>query len=249
VLGTYEGARVIAPGTHDTASAVAATPLQQDDAYLSSGTWSLVGLEVESPVLTEEARLANVTNEGGVGGRIRLLKNVMGLWLVQQARLKTSHSYAELAQLAEDAPPHTAVIDPDDARFLRTGDIASDVADYCRESGQPPPPDTGTLIRVILESLARKYATVLRQLQDVSGQTVRRLHIVGGGANNALLCQLTADATGLAVQAGLTEATAVGNVLVQMLALGEVGSLREARELVQRSFSSRCFQPRETYWR
>jgi rhamnulokinase len=237
--------RVIAPGTHDTASAVAGMPLAADMAFLSSGTWSLVGLELPEPLVNAAALEANVTNEGGVAGTTRLLKNVMGLWLVQQARqgMPSRPSYEALTALAEEAPAGTAFIDPDDERFLRTTDLPADVARFCQQTGQPSPGDDGTLVRVVLESLALKYAAVLEQLQRLTGRDIRALYVAGGGARNELLCQLTADATGLPMQAGAAEATAIGNLIVQAMALGEVASLAEGRELVRNSFPVRCYEP------
>ena len=230
---------------------MAATPLSADGstAYLSSGTWSLLGLEQQEPIVSAAAREANLTNEGGVAGTIRLLKNVMGLWLVQEARRAFSRqgserSYAELTAEAEAARPFSAFIDPDDERFLRPGDLPAAVSAYCHETGQPLPPDQASLVRALLESLALKYAQVLRQLEAVSGRTIAAVHVVGGGSNNALLCQLTADASGLPVLAGPTEATAIGNLLVQAMALGELGSLAEARSVVAASYPVQRYEPR-----
>jgi rhamnulokinase len=244
--------QVVAPGTHDTASAVAGIPLSADGhtAFLSSGTWSLLGLEVDRPVKTDAALAANLTNEGGVGGTIRLLKNVMGLWLVQAARRALGRrgeppSYDELIALAEQARPFTAFIDPDDGRFLRLadGELIAAVEAFCQETNQPAPPDPGTLVRVLLESLALKYAWVSGQLAEVSGRCIRALYVVGGGAQNTLLCRLTASAAGLPVLAGSSEATAIGNLIVQAMALGELATLAEARELVARSFAAQCYEP------
>jgi len=249
--GEGGGPRVVAPATHDTGSAVAAMPLALDGAaaFLSSGTWSLVGLEVRQPVINEQALAANVTNEGGVAGTTRLLKNVMGLWLVQEARRALGEpgaeppSYEALSTLAEHAPSGTAFIDPDDARFLRTGDVRAAVTSYCGETRQPAPDDPGTLMRVLLESLALKYASVLGELQQLTGRAVSSIYVVGGGARNELLCRLTAAATGLPVLAGAAESTAIGNLIVQALALGELASLAEARELVALSFPARAYEP------
>jgi len=244
-LGVLDGVQVIAPGTHDTASAVAATPLAEDGstAYLSSGTWSLLGVEVDAPVITSASRVANLTNEGGVGGTTRLLKNVMGLWLIQQARsaLGGDVSYAELTAAAQATRPGTALLDPDDERFLRPGDIRATVATMCRESNQPVPQDAGALVRVLLESLAAKYARVVRELESVTGRAISAIHVVGGGSNNELLNRLTARATGKPVRAGPSEATALGNLLVQAIALGELRDLAEARALVARSFPARRY--------
>jgi rhamnulokinase len=238
---------VIAPATHDTASAVVATPLAADGstAYLSSGTWSLIGLELPRPVLTSEAREGNLTNEGGVAGTVRLLKNVMGLWLIQEARraLGVTLSYDELTAQAAEAAPFSAFIDPDDERFLRPGDLPANVRAFCVESGQPPPIDTASLARVVLESLALKYAVVLRQLEAASGRTVRAIHVVGGGSQNTLLCQLTANASGLPVLAGPSEATSIGNLVVQAIALGELRSVVEARQVVSECWPAQRYEP------
>jgi rhamnulokinase len=236
---------VIAPATHDTASAVVGTPLESTSAFVSSGTWSLIGLEVQQPALSEAARAGNLTNEGGVAGTIRLLKNVMGLWLVQQARRVPGLdlSYDELMAKASSAAPCSAFIDPDDERFLRPADLSHSVRTFCLETGQPPPPDGASLLRVLLESLALKYAVALRQLEAVTGRSVQAIHVVGGGSNNALLCQLTADACELPVLAGPAEATAIGNLVVQAMALGELASVTEARALVRDSWPTRRYQP------
>ena len=241
----------MAPGTHDTASAVAGIPLAVDGhtAFLSSGTWSLVGLEVDQPVMTDAALGANLTNEGGVGGTIRLLKNVMGLWLVQEARRRSPAgeppAYEQLMALAEQAPPFTAFIDPDDTRFFRLDDggLITAVEAFCLKRGSRRPVRSGTLVRVLLESLALKYAWVTRQLAEVSGRPIRAVYVVGGGAQNTLLCRLTAAAAGVPVLAGPSEATAIGNLIVQAMALGEVASLAEARELVSESSAARCYEP------
>jgi rhamnulokinase len=243
------GARVVAPGSHDTASAVVGAPLADRwTAFLSSGTWSLIGLEVAAPVVSEVTLAANLTNEGGVAGTIRLLRNVMGLWLIQEARRALwpsgdAPSYEELAELAEAAPAFTAFIDPDDERFLRPGDLPARVRAFCRETGQREPGDTGTLMRVLLESLALRYAIVVDELAAASAHPVRAIHVVGGGSNHRLLCRLTAGATGLPVRAGPVEATAIGNLAVQAIAAGELASVAEARQLVARSFPITSYEP------
>lgn len=242
-VGTHDRVAVVAPGTHDTASAVAGTPLKQDTAFLSSGTWSLLGFEVDDPIVNDRALAANLTNEGGVGGKIRLLRNIMGLWLMQEARRALGGSYDELTALAESAPPFSAFVDPDDERFLRPGALPRVVSEYCRETDQAVPNDTGTLVRVLLESLALKYAWVMRQLECVTGRRIGAIRVVGGGSQNALLCRLTANACGVPVFAGPAEATAIGNIVVQAIAAGEVGSLAEARPLVDRSFPAQCYEP------
>ncbi|HEY6056587.1 MAG TPA: rhamnulokinase family protein [Candidatus Limnocylindrales bacterium] len=244
------GIAVVAPGAHDTASAVAGTPLEdpRTTAFLSSGTWSLIGLEVHSPVLSDAALAANLTNEGGVEGTIRLLKNVVGLWLVQESRRALwpagdAPTYEELTGLARHAPPFMAFIDPDDERFLRPGNLPARIHQYCLETGQDPPIGAGPIVRVLLESLALRYATVVDELAAVSGHPLEAIHVVGGGANNDLLCQLTADATGRTVRAGPVEATALGNIAVQAIAAGELASVGEARQLIGRSFPSRAYEP------
>ncbi len=245
-------ARVVAPGSHDTASAVVGAPLAgPTTAFLSSGTWSLIGLEVAAPVVSDVTLAANLTNEGGVAGTIRLLRNVMGLWLVQESRRALwpagdAPSYEELAALAEAAPAFTAFIDPDDERFLRPGDpgdMPARARAFCAETGQPIPRDAGTLIRVVLESLALRYAVAVDELARASGHPIEAIHVVGGGSNHRLLCRLTAGATGLPVRAGPVEATAIGNLAVQAIAAGELASVAEAREVVARSFPVTEYDP------
>lgn len=242
--------RVIAPATHDTASAVAALPIDRptSTAWISSGTWSLVGLEVDAPVLDATALAANVTNEAGMGGRTLLQRSVTGLWLVQQCRRALARAgmdvdHRTLEGLAARAPSGTAFIDPDDERFFGPGDLPRSVRGYCRETGQPEPSDAGTMVRVLLESLALSYAGSIRVLERVTGEPIDTIHVVGGGARNALLCQLTADAAGLPVRAGPVEAAATGNILSQAMAAGLIGSLDEARAVARRSAFVRTFEP------
>jgi rhamnulokinase len=243
------GTRVVLPASHDTASAVVGAPLASPStAFISSGTWSLVGLEVREPVINEASKAANLTNEGGADGTILLLANVVGLWLVQESRRalwpdREPPSYEALVGIAEAAPALTAFIDPDDERFLRHGDLPARVREFCAETGQPVPEDAGTLIRVLLESLALRYAAALDQLAEASGRQIDSVRIVGGGSGNRLLCRLTADAAGLPVKAGPVEATAIGNIAVQAIAAGELGSIAEARELAVRSFPSTSYEP------
>ncbi len=241
--------RVVAPASHDTASAVVGTPLASPaTAFLSSGTWSLIGLEVPAPIMSGVTLAANLTNEGGIAGTIRLLRNVVGLWLVQESRRALwpagdAPTYVELAEMAETAPAFTAFIDPDDERFLHPGDLPARVRAFCAETGQPVPAETATLMRVILESLALGYAAAVDQLSAAVGFPVEAVHIVGGGSNHRLLCRLTAGATGLPVRAGPVEATASGNLAVQAIAAGELASVAEARELVARSFPVTAYDP------
>ena len=249
--GLAAGVRVVAPATHDTASAVAAVPTERtgrsDWAYISSGTWSLVGVETSSPVLTDAALAANVTNEGGVDGTNRLLKNVMGLWLVQGVRKSFARgdalSYDELTGRAEASPGLVSLIDPDDPRFLAPADMAAEVVAFCKETGQPEPHNIGAIVRCCLDSLALRYAAVLDTLSDLTGERPGVVHVVGGGCRNGLLNQLTANATGLPVLAGPVEATALGNVLVQARTAGELASLAEIREVVRASEEVSRFNP------
>lgn len=249
-----EVARVIAPGTHDTASAVAAVPFEgrEHAAYISSGTWSLVGVEVRRPFVNREALEANLTNEGGVGGTFRLLKNVMGLWLLQECRRAwsvkgTDLQYDDLLRLAEAAPPFAAVIDPDDERLLHPGDMPVRIVGLAAESGHPLRPEPGVIARCILESLALKYRRTVEQIERVSGLDVRIVHVVGGGSSNRLLCQMTADACSRPVVAGPVEATAIGNLLVQAMALGLVSTLEQARDVVRRSVVLQTYEPKSPH--
>jgi rhamnulokinase len=234
---------------HDTASAFIAAPLRERHAaVLSSGTWSLLGLEVDEPVLSPQAAALNVTNERGLDGKVRLLRNVMGLWLLQECRREwhaagIASDYDTLERLARAAPEEVPLFDPDLESMLRGGELAVRIASACSATGQAAPKGPGELVRSILSSLACKYRFVLEQLQLVSGRRVEVVHVVGGGARNALLCQLTADLSGLPVLSGPEEATALGNVLVQLRALGDVSTLDEMRELVAGSVATRRFEP------
>jgi len=242
---------VIAPATHDTGSAVAAVPLQDRNAlYLSSGTWSLMGVEVTEPVIDARTLALNFTNEGGVAGTYRLLKNIMGLWLVQECRRTWAaqgreYSYAELTHLAEQAEPFRSLVAVGDERFLAPGDMPARLQAFCRETGQPVPDTPGAVVRCALESLALEYRWVTERLAELTGQSLPVIHIIGGGSQNALLNQFTADATGRTVLAGPVEATALGNVLVQALAAGRISSIAEGRALIRRSFPLQTFTPRD----
>src|SRR5712692_1941150 len=242
---------VVAPGTHDTASAVAAVPFVSGKhaAYISSGTWSLVGLELPAPLINDATLNANLTNEGGVAGTTRLLKNVMGLWLVQECRRAwfaagNDYSYDQLLALAAQAGPFVAVIDPDDERLLRPGNMPALLVELAAESHQTLTADPGAIVRCVLESLAMKYRWTIERLESVTQREISLIHVVGGGARNALLCQMTADAGQRPVLAGPVEATAIGNVMLQAIALGLVDSLEQARELVRRSTEVRAYEPR-----
>ena len=246
---------VIAPGSHDTASAVAAVPAQTENwAYISSGTWSLMGIEAPHPIISDQVLSLNFTNEGGVADTIRFLKNVMGLWLLQEcrrtwARSGREMSYDQLIQLAVDAPPFRTLIEPDDETFLSAGDMPSRIIDYCKRTEQKSPRDEGEIVRCILESLALKYRWVSEKLELVAEKSIEVVHIVGGGAQNKLLCQFTADATGVPVVAGPTEATAVGNIMVQAIATGLIDSISDAREIISKSFELKTYEPRDSeHW-
>jgi rhamnulokinase len=241
------GVPVHVVAAHDTASAFAAAPLRSPDAaVLSSGTWSLLGVELDGPRLDARAADFNLTNERGVDGTIRLLRNVMGLWLLQECRRHwNGPDYDELHRLAEAAPAGVPLFDPDDDAFIAPGDMPERIAAACRAAGQPAPEGQGEVVRSILTSLACKYRLVLERLERASGRRVDIVHVIGGGARSELLCRLTADVLGRPVLAGPVEATALGNVLVQARAAGELGSLRELRELAAASAAPTRYEPDE----
>lgn len=251
-LGDYDGISVIVPATHDTGSAVAGVPTTNPKyAYISSGTWSLVGLEVKDAMISDAAFEANITNEGGVEDTYRLLKNVMGLWILQQCRATWAneghdYSYDALVQMASDAVPLQTIVDVDDGRFLTAGDHPQRIRDWCVEHNEPIPQSHGDIVRCVLESLALKYRYVLETLQQISGQTVDVIHIVGGGTQNTLLNQFSADATGIPVVTGPTEATVLGNAAVQFIALGELDSIQESRRIIANMGVTQFYQPRQT---
>lgn len=235
-IGEYKGIDVIVPACHDTGSAVVGVPTTTKNyAYLSSGTWSLLGIEVDKPVINDASYAANLTNEGGVYGTFRLLKNIMGLWLAQQCRETwlnegSEYSYPELVKLAEEAQAFRSLVDPDVPEFLAHGDMPTRIRDFCQRTEQVIPETVGQIMRTVYESLAFKYRYVADLLQEVSGQAIERLHIIGGGAKNTLLCQMTANALGFEVIAGPTEATALGNAVIQFISHGDLANLSEARE-------------------
>ncbi len=251
--GAPSGVVVIASGCHDTASAVAAVPASgRDYAYLSSGTWSLLGVESERPIITDKSFEYNFTNEGAADGGIRFLKNIMGLWIVQECKRSwdlegSSYSYADLSRLAEEHGPAGFSIDPDAPRFLKPG-LTSDgmperIRQWCRETGQPVPESPQAIVRGVLESLAATYRKTVAMIEEISGRTFRELYIIGGGSQNALLCRLAADATGLPVLAGPVEATAIGNIMIQQIAQGEISSIEEGRKIVRESHAVRRYDP------
>ena len=240
---------VIAIGGHDTASAVAAVPAREKDfAYISSGTWSLLGAEIEKPLCAESVMNANYTNEGGVDGSIRLLKNIMGLWIIQECkrewdRRSDAVGFAELVEMAVKAPAFKAVIDVDDPCFMAPGDMPNRIQAYCERTGQAVPKGRGEISRVIYESLALKYRWAVERLEEVLGHPVKVLHIVGGGSKNALLNMFTAEAIKRPVVAGPGEGTVIGNLLMQAVALGEIKDIPALRRVVEASFPTETFTP------
>lgn len=247
VIGEHRGAKIVATCSHDTGAAVAATPLEGNAAYLSSGTWSLMGVERAEPIINDLARELNFTNEIGHGHSVRLLKNISGLWLLQECRRAwagagRNYDYAELTRLAE-ATGDVATFDPADARFLAPADMPAEITAFCRETNQPPPRTPGEFTRSIFESLAILYRKTRSELRRLTNSSIDVLHIVGGGSKNALLNQLTANSCGIPVLAGPVEATALGNVLIQGIASGELRDLSEARELVRGNFPIARYEP------
>lgn len=245
-----KGVPLVAIGSHDTASAVAAVPIDSPDAaFASSGTWTIMGVESPHPVVSEQALSFNFTNEGGVCDTIRLMKNITGLWIIQECRRTwqiegARLSWDEIVAAARGAEALTAVFDVDAPEFAKPGDMPQRVRAYCRRTGQPVPQDRGAVARVVFESLALKYRAVLEMVEALTGKRSDALHIVGGGTQNRLLSQFIANAIGRPVIAGPIEATAAGNALMQMLATGAVGSLAEGRDVIRRSFPVEMFEPR-----
>ena len=239
--------QVVSVGSHDTASAVAAVPAQTPNwAYLSSGTWSLLGVEVEKPIISDLSLRYGFTNEGGIGGKIRLLRNIMGLWLLQKCRQQWQEegdecSYEDLVEMAEEAKPFKCIIDPDFPSFLNPSDMPSAIRSYCLKTEQPEPKSKAEIVRCIFESLALKYRYILELIQSLTKRKIDVLHVVGGGSQNRLLNQFTADAAQVTVKAGPIEATALGNIIVQGMASGFPANLEEGRNLIA------SFSPVETY--
>jgi rhamnulokinase len=249
------GVEVILPGTHDTASAVMAVPAaskpgaRPDWCYISSGTWSLMGVETPQPIINQRVFQLNFTNEGGVGGTTRVLKNIAGLWLVQECRRiwklqGREFAFDELIQRAGEALPLTSLINPDDPSFVAPKDMTAAIREYCAKTGQIAPATEGAIVRTALESLALRYRMVLGYLEELIGARIETIHVVGGGAQNRLLCQMTADATSRRV-AGPVEATAIGNLMMQAVAQGAIGSISQAREIVRTSFAAQEFRPKQ----
>jgi rhamnulokinase len=247
-------AQVILPGTHDTASAVMAVPAHAcegempDWCYISSGTWSLMGIETAKPQVTDRVFDLNFTNEGGVGGTTRVLKNIAGLWLIQECRRIWSeagqtYDWGQLVQMAEASQPLQCFIAPDDGCFLAPESMPDAIRSYCRQTGQTVPESEGAVVRCALESLALRYRQVLEWLEEISGRRIEKIHIVGGGTQNELLCQMAADACRRPVITGPVEATAIGNLMLQAVALGDCTSVAEARDVIRASFDVKTFSP------
>ncbi len=240
---------VIAPGGHDTASAVAAVPgLDARSLYISSGTWSLMGMEIAEPIINERTRSLNFTNEGGVDNTIRLLKNIAGLWTLQESRRQwrregQDFSWNDLTSQAEQAEPFSSLIDPDAADFLNPSNMVDAIRDYCRRTDQPVPETVGQVVRCCLESLALRYRWVLNALEEIAGTQIETMRIVGGGSQNRLLSQLAADACRRPVITGPVEATALGNVMLQAIAAGRLSSIAEGREAIAASIEQETFEP------
>jgi rhamnulokinase len=251
-IGLKNTIPVITPGGHDTALAVAAVPARgKDFVYLSSGTWSLMGAELTAPCITDQSLAGNFTNEGGVCRTFRFLKNITGLWVLQECRRTWVQrgeelSYTELTGLAKEAAPLRSLIDVDDVSFAKPGDMPARILAFCQRTGQPAPESTGAIVRCVLESLALKYRQVLEVLEQTLGRRLEPLHIVGGGTQNQLLNQFAANATGRQVVAGPVEATAIGSMMMQAMALGHIRSLAEGREIVRRSFEVVPYEPQDT---
>ncbi len=242
------GATVVLPGTHDTASAVAAIPVLKPDnwAYISSGTWSLIGIEINEPILSPKALDYNFTNEGGVNSTIRFLKNIMGLWPVQEMQRQFDGKYTieDMISQARQATPFESLIDPEDPVFLAPGDMVERISEYCKKTDQPAPNGVGQLARCVFDSLSFQYRQVLKELNDINGAKIDRIHIVGGGSRNQLLNQLCADVTGCEVFAGPTEVASLGNLLLQFVANGDISSLQDGRQIIRKSFEIKRYEPK-----
>lgn len=242
---------VVNVASHDTASAVISVPNTNGDIlYISSGTWSLMGTEIDRPVITEASRTENFTNEGGFDGKIRFLKNIMGLWILQESRRQwrregKEYSFAQLEQMAKEAKPFATFIDPDDPIFAAPGDMPSRIREYCEKTGQYIPQSVGEIVRCIYESLALKYRSVAETIAVLTGISPQIINIVGGGSKDALLNQMTADACNMKVVAGPGEATAIGNIIVQAIADGKISNIEQGRSIVKNSFDLKEFYPAE----
>ncbi len=242
-------AHVFTVASHDTASAVIAVPTQEKDfLYISSGTWSLMGTELSEPLITKESREANFTNEGGACGTIRFLKNIMGLWIIQESRRQwkregNEYSFAQMETWAKECRPFRSIIDVDDPDFATPGNMPEKIRNYCRRTSQPVPETVGEVVRCIYESLALKYRFVAERIMTLMGRRAKVIHVVGGGTKDKFLSQMTADACGIPVCAGPEEATAIGNLMMQLMATGEINGLSQARRVVSASFETKQYTP------
>ncbi|MBE6822263.1 rhamnulokinase [Caproiciproducens sp. LBM24188] len=248
----HNGAKVIAVAGHDTQCASAAVPTHDPNvAFLSCGTWSLLGTELDRPILSQASMKLGLSNELGANGRVNYLKNIIGLWLIQESRRALrqkgeEYSYADLERLALQAEPFRCFIDPDAPEFAPPGDIPERVREFCRRTGQTPPQTVGEVMRCIYESLALKYRYAVEQLRDATGKRFSALHILGGGTKDRLLCQMSANSTGLPVVAGPVEATALGNIIIQLVALGKLGNIDAGRDLIAATETLKHYTPAET---
>ncbi|NLM50415.1 MAG: rhamnulokinase [Clostridiaceae bacterium] len=242
---------VYAVASHDTASAVMSVPSMDDDfVYISSGTWSLFGTELDSPIVNEKSLEYNFTNEGGFGGKVRFLKNIMGLWIVQEIRRQYHNegvnvTFGSLEREAMEAKPHKCYIDVDDETFAKPGNMPQKVVEYCKKTGQEAPGTRGEVIRCVYESLAFKYRKTFEEIMDLTNKKYDKIHIVGGGARDGLLCQMTADFCGVPVYAGPVEATALGNITCQLIASGDIKDIKEARRIILNSSRPYAFMPKQ----
>ncbi len=249
-LGVQKAA-VIAVASHDTQSAVASVPSATDDfAYISCGTWSLMGIETDSPIVNEKSNALELTNEKGIGGKTNLLKNIMGLWLIQECKRHwdlegEKVSFADLEALAAEAKPFVSFIDPENDMFMAPGDMPERIREFCRKTRQPVPETKGGIIQCIYQSIALKYRSTIEMLEEISGKKLPVIHMVGGGIKDKTLCRFTAEATGKKVVAGPVEATSIGNLMVQAMALGRVRGLQEIRKVVMESFPAVTYESRE----
>ncbi len=242
-------AEVVTVASHDTASAVIAVPTQEDDfIYISSGTWSLMGTELKAPLINADSQRLNLTNEGGAMGTIRFLKNIMGLWLIQESRRQwkregNEYSFAQMEAWARECKPFRSLINPDDPSFATPGNMPEKIREYCRRTNQPVPETVGEVVRCIYESLALKYRNTASSIEELMGRKAKVIHVVGGGTKDRFLSQMTADACGIPVAAGPEEATAIGNLMMQAIAAHEVADMKEARQVVAASFELKRYEP------
>ena len=247
----HSGAVVVNVGSHDTSSAIAAVPAKNDDfLFISSGTWSLMGIESDKPVINDITRKYSFTNEGGTFGKINIMKNIMGLWLIQESRRQwkregLNYSFDEMSDAALKSEPFASIINPDDPMFNAAGDMPGKIREYCKKTGQKIPETMGAVVRAIFESLALRYRWTAEKLEEITGNKYSTINIVGGGTKDELLCRFTANGTGRTVIAGPVEATAIGNIMAQAVAAGEISSVAEGREMVRNSFETKTYTPDE----